>query len=66
MPVKMVLWKTSLVKQILLCFDNITSLIDEGNFDDIIYFDFCKAFAVVPYDILIKKNSTIQNDCSPY
>ena len=40
---------------LMLFFNQVTSLIDRGNTVDIIYLYFTKAFDKVPYDILISK-----------
>lgn len=49
------LWKIDLVKLAWYHFYEIISLVEKGNSTDVMYLDFCKAFDLVPPDILIKK-----------
>lgn len=49
------LWKIDLVKLAWYHFYEITSLVEKGNGTDVMYLDICKAFDLVPPDILVNK-----------
>lgn len=49
------LWKIDLVKLASYNFYEITSLVEKGNGTDVMYLDICKAFDLVPPDILVNK-----------
>ena len=47
--------KRSCVLQLLHFFEDVTSMLDEGKYVDVIYFDFAKAFDSVPHQRLLVK-----------
>ncbi len=47
--------KRSCVLQLLEFFEEITSMLDQGKYVDVIYFDFAKAFDSVPHERLLNK-----------
>lgn len=55
-PIALDLWKIDFVRaNFLSFFDEVTNLIHKSNSDNVIYLDFCKAFDLIPHNILIRK-----------